>query len=191
MKKIAIALGAVALCASVSMANIPYAPNCSVLPADALNGFLVAPLDPEPLPSTINTINVRNEAGDAIANAAVTVEFSNAINLCAGTLLLGTTDVNGDAVITLGGGGCAHEVALSGVVKANGFTIRAYSNVKSPDYDGSGGDLVVNLSDLIIFSNEFLGSIAAQCHDYDNNGSTNLADLVIFSPAFVNPNSCN
>jgi hypothetical protein len=191
MKKIAIALGAVALCASVSMANIPDPANCTVQPSDALDGIVVAPLDPAPLPATVNTINVRNNVNAPIAGASVTVEFSGAINVCTATVLAGTTNASGDVVLTLGAGGCANNIALSGVVKANGVTIRAYPNVKSPDYDGAGGDKIVNLSDLVIFSSEFLGSIPAECHDYDNNGATNLADRVIFSPAFVNPNTCN
>lgn len=191
MKKLVIALGLVALCASASMATIPDPANCSVTPADALGGIVVAPLDPFPLPATINTINVRNSANAPIANASVTIEFSSDINLCAATVLAGTTNASGDVVLTLGGGGCENQVALSGVVKANGVTIRAYENVKSPDYDGAGGDLTVNLSDLVVFSAEFLGSSPAGCHDYDNNGDTNLGDLVVFSPAFVNPNTCN
>jgi hypothetical protein len=190
MKKLAIALGAVALFSSVSMAAIPDPANCSVTPGDALNGLVVAPLDPAPLPATINTINVRNNVNAPIPDAVVTVEFSGAVTTCAATVLAGVTDANGDVVLTLGGGGCANNVALSGVVKTNGVTIRAYANVKSPDYDGASGDLVVNLSDLVVFSGEFLGAAPAECHDYDNNGSTNLGDLVVFSPAFVNPNTC-
>ncbi|MEZ4648792.1 MAG: hypothetical protein R3E97_08400 [Candidatus Eisenbacteria bacterium] len=123
MKKLAIALGAVALCASVSMANIPDPGFCTVTPADALGGLVVAPLDPAPLAATINTINVRNDQNAPIPNAAVTIEFSNAISLCSATVTSGTTDANGGVTLTLGGG-CAHVVALSGQVKANGVTIR-------------------------------------------------------------------
>ena len=191
MKKVLFSLLGLALCGSVANANIPDPANSTVQPSDALDGMIVAPLNPTPLPATVNTINVRNNVNAPISGAAVTVEFSGAINLCAATVLAGVTDASGNVVLTLGGGGCANNIALSGVVKANGVTIRSYPNVKSPDYDGAGGDLVINLSDLVIFSNEFLGSIPAECHDYDNNGSTNLADLVIFSPGFVAPNSCN
>ena len=191
MKKVLFSLLGLALCGSVAQANIPDPANCSVTPADALDGLVVAPLSPSALAATINTINVRNEANNPIAGANVTVEFSGTINLCSATVTSGTTDANGDVVITLGGGGCAHMVALSGVIKANGLSIRNYDNVKSPDYDGASGDLTVNLSDLVVFSAEFLGSNPAECHDYDNNGATNLGDLVVFSPAFVNPNTCN
>jgi hypothetical protein len=190
MKKVLFSLLGLALCGSVAHAAIPSPGNCEVHPADDLNGLVVAPLDPAALPATINTITVRNNVNAPIENSAVTVEFSGAINVCAATVLAGVSNAAGQVVLTLGGGGCANNVALSGVVKASGVTIRSYANVKSPDYDGAGGDKVVNLSDLVIFSNEFLGSVPAECHDYDNNGSTNLADLVIFSPAFVNPNSC-
>ncbi|MEZ4650541.1 MAG: hypothetical protein R3E97_17500 [Candidatus Eisenbacteria bacterium] len=191
MKKVLFSLLGLALCGSVAQANIPDPGFCTVTPADALGGLVVAPLDPVALAATINTINVRNDQNAPIPNAAVTIEFSNAISLCSATVTSGTTDANGDVTLTLGGGGCAHVVALSGQVKANGVTIRNYENVKSPDYDGAAGDLVVNLSDLVVFSAEFLGSNPAECHDYDNNGATNLGDLVVFSPAFVNPNTCN
>lgn len=191
MKKVLFSLMGLALCGSVANAAIPDPANCSVQPADALNGIVVAPLDPTPLASTVNTINVRNSANDPIVGAAVTVEFSASINLCAATVLSGTTNASGDVVLTFGGGGCASNVPGSGVVKANGQTIRSYANVKSPDYDGSGGDLIINLSDLVPFSSEFLGSLPAGCHDYDNNSVTNLADLVLFSAAFTAPNSCS
>lgn len=191
MKKLAIALGALVLTASASMATIPDPANCTVQPADALNGLVLAPLSPAPLAATINTITVRNNVNAPINAANVEVELSANNSTCAATVLTGVTNASGQVVITLGGGGCAHNIALSGVVKANGVTIRAYANAKSPDYDGAGGDLTVNLADLVSFSNEFLGAALAECHDYDNNGTTDLGDLIIFSPAFVNPNSCN
>jgi hypothetical protein len=191
MKKVLWALVGVALCGSAALAEVPDPANCTVQPADALNGLVLAPLDPTPLPATVNTITVRNSANAPIASANVTVEVSANNSLCASTVLAGTTNGSGVTVITLGGGGCAHNVTLSGLVKANGVTIRAYENVKSPDYDGASGDLQVNLADLVKFSNEFLGSDPAECHDYDNATGTDLGDLIIFSPAFVNPNSCN
>ena len=41
------------------------------------------------------------------------------------------------------------------------------------------------IAELVQFSAEFLGNGPAVCHDYDNNGTTDLGDLIIFSPAFV------
>ncbi len=164
--------------------------NTSVQPADALNGLVLAPLDPVPAPASVNVITVRSSSNAPIPGATVEVIVSSANSLCAATVMTGVTDALGEVTITLGGGGCSNGTALSGLIKANSVTVRSYDNVKSPDFDGAGGDLVVNLSDLVDFSNEFLGSAPSDCHDYDNNSSTDLSDLIIFSPTFVNPNSC-
>ncbi len=190
MKKFAIALAAIAVCGTAALADVPVSANCEAQPADALNGLVLAPLDPTPVPASINTITVRNGSNSPIASAGVEVIVSSSNILCGATVLTGTTDAAGEVVITLGGGGCSHNTALSGLIKANGVTIRSFDNVKSPDYDGGAGDLVINLSDLVDFSNEFLGSATSDCHDYDNTGATDLSDLIIFSPTFVNPNSC-
>ncbi len=43
---------------------------------------------------------------------------------------------------------------------------------------------------MIAFSNEFLKTTPAICHDYDNNEVTNLADLILMSTPFVDANRC-
>lgn len=164
----------------------PDPPDWTVIPCDALNGVLLAP---EGLAANQVEITVRNLSGDPVPNATVKVEFAPALSLCSGTVLTAVTDTQGQAFFTLTGGGCRTEPA-SCVIKVNNQTGRSYENVKSPDFDGSGADLNVNLSDLIDFSNQFLGSAPADCHDYDNNGSTDLSDLVIFSAAFTMGQHC-
>jgi hypothetical protein len=69
-------------------------------------------------------------------------------------------------------------------------TIRQFSNVKSPDYDGASGNLAVALGDLTQFSGEFLDNFANECHDYDNNGNTGLEDVIIFGTPFTGAASC-
>jgi hypothetical protein len=190
MKKVLFTLLALALCSSMAMAEVPDAGKCSVLPADNLNGLVLAPNLPAPIPASINQITVRNSSNNPISNASVVITLGAGNVLCGTTVLTGTTNASGQVTITLGGGGCEHNTPLSGIVKANGVTIRSYSNVKSPDFDGAGGNRTVQLGDLISFSNQFLGTDPSECHDYDNDGNTGLGDLIIFSPTFTNPNSC-
>jgi hypothetical protein len=190
MKKVLLGFLGLALSASLAAADVPDPAFCEVQPSDALNGSVLCPQSPFPIPSSINTITVRNSSNVPIPNASVVWQFTALNNICPTTVLTGNTNGIGELTLTLGGGGCAHNVPSASVVKANGVTIRAYSNAKSPDYDGASGDGVVNLADLIKFSNEFLGVDPSECHDYDNNGDTNLGDLIIFSTPFVNSNSC-
>ncbi len=191
MKKFAIAILGVALCSSAAFATIPNPVNCSVEPGDALDGPFLAPSDPTPPPATINTITVRNSANNVIENATVVITLTAANIVCGSTVLSGTTDAAGQVALTLGGGGCVDDIPLSGVVKANGITIRAYENVKSADYDGAAGSLVIDLSDLVSFSAEFLAAAGTgTCHDYNNDGTTGLPELVLFGPTFTTPNTC-
>ncbi len=174
---------------TVTTSDIPVAAYCVVEPADALNGLVLAPDLPTPVPASVIDIYVRNASNNPMAQAGVEVRLEDGIVLCSSTVLTGTTDANGYLRLTLAGSGCLDDQSLSGVIKANGVTIRNYRNVKSPDYDGGGGDRVVDLADLISFSGEFLEGQGG-CHDYDDDGTTDLGDLIIFSPTFVNGNNC-
>lgn len=179
MKKLLSALFVLALCSSVAFATVPDPANCSVSPGDALNGLVIAPNSPAPIPATVYTVTVRNANNDPIPNASVVFEFGVDIVICTTAQHSGTADGNGVAVITLSGGGCG-----DGVVKANGIQIRSYSNVKSPDFDGAAGNGLVNLSDLVFFQSD------DTCHDYDNDNDVDLADLVIFAGAYSPSHSC-
>ena len=182
-------MGTLILPAGTLAFTIPPMPIVSVDPCDDLDGMVLAPYDSEPIPATRVEVVLHDESDHPIADATITVEFDSDHPLCANGVLEAVTDSEGRAYLTLAGGGCTDGASLAGVIKANGVTIRAYTNVKSPDFDGAGGDLEVDLRDLITFSNAFLGR-SPGCHDYDNNGVTDLADLVIFSPAFVGSNHC-
>jgi hypothetical protein len=174
----------------MAAANVPDATLCVVQPSDALNGMVFSPLLPAPSPASVNTITVRNSANSPINNSVVVVEVGANTVLCGATVLTGVTNTAGQVVLTLGGGGCAHNTALSGIVKASGVTIRSYENVKSQDYDGASGNLSVALGDLTQFSGEFLDNFPNECHDYDNNGNTGLEDVIIFGGPFTNAASC-
>lgn len=192
MKKVLGALAALALCSTMTFASIPDASKCTVIPADNLNGLVFTPTVTSTQPS-VNTITVRNELDQVIANSPVVVQVGSNTVLCGSTVLTGVTNASGQVVITLGGGGCAHNDALSGIVRAGGFTIREYSNVKSPDYNGAvggGGDLGVRPDDFQRFSQEFLDNEPNECHDYDNNANTGIEDIIIFGPQLTSAASC-
>lgn len=193
MKKLLMALGALALCSTLAMADVPDPAQCLVVPGDNLGpngGLICAPLLPSVIPATVNTITVKNGAGNPIANANVVVLLGAANPACNAAVLSGTTNASGVVTITIGAGGCSHLVPGSGVIKANGVTIRSYGNVKGPDFDGAAGNKTVNLSDLVEFANQFNGIDPATCHDYDNDVDCDIADLVIFGAGFSGANNC-
>ena len=185
-----LATGALLLPAGTVAMTVPDPPNITVTPCDALLGVFLSPNQPDAHPASEVEIVVRDSGNNPLPNVTVSFEMGSSNVLCPDAVLGTTTDGMGVARLTLSGGGCAHQTPLSGVFKANGVTFRAYQDVKSPDFDGAGGDLQVNLADLIAFSGEFLGSAPPKCHDYDNNAATNLGDLVMFSPAFVAGSHC-
>jgi hypothetical protein len=190
MKNILIALAALVVYATSSAAQVDEG-LCTIEPSDDLFGMVFTPTNQAPAPASVNTITIRNAENDPVANYPVWVELRQASTvLCGSTVLSGVTNASGQLVLTLGGGGCAHNTALSALVKAGGQTIRTYANVKSPDYDGAGGNLAVTLPDLTQFSGEFGGSIPSACHDYNNDGSTGLPDLIIFGAPFQSAASC-
>lgn len=182
--------GTLLLPAGALAMTTPDPPNVEVHPCDELGGVLLAPDRPSPLPATEVVIIVRNSDNQPVPNAQVVLELTPGNLLCDDMVAVATTDGDGVAHMKMAGGGCVQHSAAAGILKANGVTIRAYQDVKSPDYDGSGGDLRVDLSDLVAFSSEFLGASPDGCHDYDNGGSTDLGDLIIFSAAFAGALAC-
>lgn len=188
MKKSLAILTAITLFSSIASAQNPI--NCTVMPADAMQGLVFSPFLPTPAPASINTITVRNSVNAPMSNVVVSVMVGAPISVCGASILSGLTNAAGQVVLTLGGGGCLHNSANAGVVVANGVTIRNYSNVKSPDFDGGGGNRQVSLADYVQFAAEFGGSIPSACHDYDNSSLTGLSDLIIFTAAFVSAASC-
>ena len=92
--------------------------------------------------------------------------------------------------IDIAGAGCSESLVAPASVTAGSVTIRYYQNVKSPDFDGVGGNGCVNLPDLVEFADEFLLVTAGTCHDYDNSGGTGIGDLIIFSECFQTPIQC-
>jgi len=190
MKKALIAFVCLALSSAVAMADVPDPNQCSVTPSDALNGVICCPNIPSALTESINTITVKNQNGNAIANASVVVLLTASNPTCPAAVLTATTNASGVATITIAASGCAKAVPSACVVKANGVTIRTYVNAKSPDYDGAGGNGSVGIADLVSFANEFNGITPPGCHDYTNDGATGIGDLVPFGSAFSAARHC-
>jgi hypothetical protein len=184
MKTLLSALFVLALCSSAAFATVPSDEYSECSPGDALNGLVICPDSPAPIPATVYTVTVRNGNQDPIPNASVSFEFAPGISICTTAVHTVQADGSGVAVVTLRGGGCLADIPEVGIVKANGVPIRRYANVKSPDYDGAAGNGVVNLSDLVFYKS------GNTCHDYDNNGVVNLSDLVIFAGGYSPLHSC-
>jgi len=195
MKKLLYSLVALVLCSGLAMATVPDPTNCTVYPCDNLGpvnvgGVVVCPGTPTAIGASNVTMTIKNAAGNVIPNATIQVTFgSTLINPCApGLPWTGTTDALGVWHKNFNGGGCFNG-ANGCVITANGQQIRAFSNVKSPDWDGGSGNLLVQLNDFTNFVS-FFNTGATGCHDYDNNGTTNLGDFVIFGGAYAPQHSC-
>ena len=169
--------------------DVPDPSHCVVTPADAMNGMVAAPRLPQPVQASKLDIAVLNQSDLPMVGASVVVLLGASNPLCPTAVLAGTTDATGHVTITVDAMGCLDTSPLAGMIKANGVTIRAYVNVKSPDFDGASGNGRVNLADLLVFAAEFNGGPAG-CHDYNNDNTTNLTDLVIFGQAFSHANHC-
>lgn len=186
---------AIALATVVTLparAEVPEPTCVEVTPWDGMNGVVLAPPPTQgsPVPGTVGHVIIRSEDCNPIAGASVVVLFGADNVICGSAVLTGTTGADGSVDVTLPGGGCAHDITFGCVIKANGVTVRNYQNAKSPDYDGAGGNLEVNVADLIVFGNEFTDVTTNECHDYDNDGNTGLSDLIVFSSAFARVVQC-
>lgn len=185
MKKLLSALFALALCSSMALATVPYPPYCTVVPCDALNGVVMGPDSPSPIPASIVNMTIRNQSNNVIPSAAVNITFAAGPFCFCNTMQYNTTtNANGWAQLILRGGGCLRNTDQAAVIRANGSIVRNYRNAKSPDWDGANGNCVVNLPDYVRFVARDL------CHDYDNNGNVDLADVVLFTAGFSPGHSC-
>lgn len=184
MKKLLSSLLALALCSSVALATVPDPPKCDVTPCDALNGVVLGPDQPAPIPASIVSLVIRNSSNNPIPNAAVNISFGTGLCFCATMVYNTTTNGSGQATLTLRGGGCINGVSGAAVIRANGVIVRSYNNAKSPDW-APGCDLRINLADLVRFAPH-----TDLCHDYDNNGTVNLADVVLFASGYSPSHSC-
>lgn len=186
MKAPLLALFLLSIVTALAAAQSPA--TSTVTPADAFGGVVVCPDRPVPIPASIQTVTVRDAAGIPMPGVPVSVIFAGPIAICPGAVLNAVTNGAGVATFRMAAGGCSFGAnAVS--ITANGISLRRFV-VKSPDFDGGAPNLNVNLADLAAFAAEFTGGAVPSCHDYDNNGATNLTDLIVFGQAFANANHC-
>jgi hypothetical protein len=184
MKKLLSAFIGLALFSSLAMATVPDPPKCSVTPCDALNGVVLCPDQPSAIASSIVNMVIRNSSNNPINNAAVNISFGSGLCFCASMVYNTTTNAQGQATLTLRGGGCLTGVSGAAVIRANGVVVRSYSNAKSPDW-APNCDRRVDLGDLIRFAPR-----TDLCFDFDNVGGVDLGDIIIFTSGYTPAHSC-
>ena len=193
MKSPALFLIAAVLWVSSAAGNaVPDQTYCTVVPADRLDGIILCPDAPTPIPESVETITVRDSNNNPYPNASVRFYFNDpSVVLCPHAVLEGATDRNGVIQLTMAGGGCG--ISSAGcVVRANGVVIRAYDNTKSPDWDGTSGNLRVDGGDYIAFGPAFNQALTpGGCFDFDNSGSVGAGDYAIFARAFNRAAHCS
>lgn len=185
MKKLVSALFALALFSSMALATVPYPPYCVVTPCDALNGVVMCPDTPAPIPASIVNMTIRNQSNNVIPNASVNITIASGPFCFCNTMVYNTTTNNqGYAQLTLRAGGCLQNVDQAAVIRSNGAIVRNYRNAKSPDWDGAAGNCRVDLADYLRFVARDL------CHDYDNTGVVDVSDFVLFASGFSPGHIC-
>jgi len=186
MKKLLSALFALALFSSMALATVPYPPYCVVQPCDALNGVVLGPDNPAPIPASIVNMTIRNQSNNVIPSASVNITIASGPFCFCNTMNYNTTTNNsGFAQLTLRGGGCLRNTDNAAVIRANGSIVRNYRNAKSVDWDGAAGNCRVDLSDYIRFSTRDL------CFDFDNDGDVDLSDQILFTSGFSPAHLCS
>jgi hypothetical protein len=191
-----IALLALLLLGGTAHANPggPDPDHCTVLPPDEMasprlvgvpvngsGGASIADLD----------ICIRSITGDPLSDIFVQVTFRASCNdpdplcICTTGVFTGFTDLEGHLRLNLKFGGCCQD-AYSAIIDAEGFPIRAYSIVVSPDYDGVRGNCAVTLADFVYFTTGY-GQTGAPCRNLDGDAgdSCTLPDFVEFASAYA------
>ncbi|MDP6418125.1 MAG: hypothetical protein QF492_03735 [Candidatus Krumholzibacteria bacterium] len=189
---------------SVALAGIPNSANSTASAANC-GRFTIAPSGAEDLSDNgyVISVTVLDIYGDPVVTLAATdlTLYNPQIVTCAGQASQADsgTDANGQA--TFSGtilGGVAGDgstgvncndtdlyVLALDIVLNNGNPVCVSAD--SPDLDGS---LTVNVSDLAKFASDFNTGTSDPCHDYNEDGATDVADLGFFA-SFYAISSCN
>jgi hypothetical protein len=153
----------------------PHPDYSSIEPWDTYGSALVVP-GTGTFPDSV-TVTVRDELGAPVRHAEVELDFSGCIELCIDTPdgFGDSTDVYGTVVLDPRVGGCSS----GGVsVLANGFEIRYYTWVKSPDWDGVWANGEVDGQDYgYIYS---MWGSSDDCADLNSDGVVGVTDLNIY-----------
>jgi len=165
-----------------SLSTIEYFDD---VPFDGNRTLIIAP-NPTLTSGTEILVTVLGTGGP-LADADVEWIFGDGLNACPGANLSGTTNEDGEVLLSGAGGGFGWSeirVEYEGVeFSLTGGEVRTLS----PDSDGN---LDVNVGDLSFISGEFLFMDHRLEHAYDYNGVVDLSDLVVFSPHFADRSQC-
>ena len=186
---------ALALIAVSAMANIPYPDNCVLsvpvgsegavvftLPNGMGNALSDARLAGAPIDGTL-TLTVNNNLGDPIANHPQEdmwlVTADGGLVTCGMVYPTGPTDSNGETwfVDAIAGGGNSLMENAQAMITGDPIPTTAALHFVSADISG---DLLVNLSDIAVFTQDLNGAYNAQS-DLNADGSINLSDIALMS----------
>ena len=161
---------------TIARAQAPDPYHCSAEPWDTRGNAIVVPGSVSYNEHDKLTVIVRDEFNNPIQDADVSIVFLDCTDLCIDTPsgLSGTTDVNGIVILIPSVGGC--EICTINIM-ADGVLIKSYSQVISPDWDGSWADGIVDSDDYDYFATIY--NTTEPCGDYDGDGNTSLPDMSI------------
>ncbi len=180
------------LACSLAMALTPLPGRANPVPAPDPEFCTVMPQDTFQRPRVVGAptaggvtmvVTVLDGSGTPIPNAFVELLFHPGCTdfcLCLSAVLQGYTNAQGVIELTIALGGCCQQPEAA-VLLAEGWPIRAYDTVTSPDLSSptGSGDCLTNMVDFSIFGSSY-GGTTGGCCDYSGDGATNVADLVFF-----------
>ncbi len=196
MKRLLMVLCALALVATVANADVPDPSKCSTS-LDVPKALYLCPDGLGDCNTSTFTVTVKNASGVAINNCVVEILIGSSgvggnIKICASQILTANTNVTGNVVFNIGGGGC-NKNTNAAVIRANGVDIRNWNAVMSSDYTNTDNvglgaiysDKKVTPADFTVFVAAYKGGTGpASCHDYNNSGVTGPEDFTVFVSAY-------
>ncbi len=164
----------------------PDPSHCSITNWDDRDGLWVVPGGGESV-----TVTIRDMDDQPVPNAWVELDVSDCDNLCVDSEAnsLGVyANSNGQAVLAPHIGGC-EECQIT--VMANCTTIRTYSRINSPDWDGSYADGVVCINDVAYLQRNYMQE--DYCADITGEGEVTLDDFILLAGYMgaANDNLCD
>ena len=167
---------------SAAPACIPDLGLSSVEPWDTFGKVFVSPGTQSGIDEV--TITVLCSASIPSVGSVVEVQFIGCDDLCfydpADHIITGVTDNAGQFVFDPRIGGCDMCVVR---VSIDGAVLAEYTEVASPDWDGTQADGVVDAADEAWITTEIGAGSSEPCADYNGDGSATLYESIIFSAA--------
>ncbi len=189
---------AIGLLHSPASGGPPSPDHCTVTPLDNTGVLFLSGDYPATFSWSVLDIVVRDASNQPIANCSVYLDEDLDQNgetmLCYESpyYYSDVTNGSGEAMIVLAGGGCDWDADNEQRIYASNVLIRSDIEYwRSPDWDGSAGNGLVNVADLAKFADEFKGTYPAKCHDYYVDGYCSTQDLPFFADTFLAGAHCS